>query len=145
MTERGIKLKLSTKGRYGLKAMYQLALLSDKNTPLPVKTVAEIIGVSELYLEQIFSVLKKNGLIKSVRGAQGGYFLAKYSYEITVGDVLRSLEGSFAPSSCVLEDSDSACLNAEDCVTKIVWERMKTSIDQCMDSITLQDMLDKNI
>ena len=145
MTERGIKLKLSTKGRYVLKAMYQLALLSDKNTPLPVKTVAEIIGVSELYLEQIFSVLKKNGLIKSVRGAQGGYFLAKYSYEITVGDVLRSLEGSFAPSSCVLEDSDSACLNAEDCVTKIVWERMKTSIDQCMDSITLQDMLDKNI
>ncbi|WP_028829658.1 RrF2 family transcriptional regulator [Proteocatella sphenisci] len=138
-------MKLSTKGRYGLKAMHQLAMLADENSPMPVKFVAEKIGVSELYLEQIFSVLKKHGLIKSVRGAQGGYFLAKHPDEITVGNVLRSLEGSFAPSNCVLEDSDSACLNAEDCVTKVVWEKMKTSIDQCVDSITLQDMLDKNI
>ncbi len=125
--------------------MHQLAMLADENSPMPVKFVAEKIGVSELYLEQIFSVLKKHGLIKSVRGAQGGYFLAKHPDEITVGNVLRSLEGSFAPSNCVLEDSDSACLNAEDCVTKVVWEKMKTSIDQCVDSITLQDMLDKNI
>lgn len=145
MTERGIKLKLSTKGRYGLKAIHQLAMLSDKNTPMPVKVVAEKIGVSELYLEQIFSVLKKCALIKSVRGAQGGYFLAKDSSEITVGDVLRCLEGSFAPSNCVLEDSDSSCSNSEDCVTKAVWEKMKTSIDECVDAITLQDMIDKNI
>jgi len=137
-------LKLSTKGRYGLKAIYELALVVNENSPLPIKIIAEKIGVSELYLEQIFSVLKKSNLIKSVRGAQGGYLLAKNPDEVTVGDVIRSLEGPIAPSSCV-SGEESNCLNAEDCVTKIVWEKMKNSIDVCMDSISLQDMLDKNI
>lgn len=137
-------MKLSTKGRYGLKAIYELALKVNEGMPLPIKTIAEKIGVSELYLEQIFSVLKKSKLIKSVRGAQGGYLLAKEPSEITVGDVIRSLEGSMAPSSCV-SGEDSSCMNSEACVTKIVWEKMKNSIDECMDSITLQDMLDKNI
>ncbi len=137
-------MKLSTKGRYGLKAIYELALNFNDNTPLPIKIIAEKIGVSELYLEQIFSVLKKNELVKSVRGAQGGYLLAKTPTDITVGDVIRALEGPVAPASCV-SGEQTPCMNAEECVTKIVWEKMKSSIDECMDAITLQDMLDKNI
>lgn len=137
-------MKLSTKGRYGLKAIYELALNVNNKTPLPIKIIAEKIGVSELYLEQIFSVLKKSELIKSVRGSQGGYLLATSPTEITVGDVIRALEGSVAPSSCVSGEQTS-CMNAEECVTKIVWEKMKRSMDDCMDAITLQDMLDKNI
>ncbi len=137
-------MKLSTKGRYGLKAIYELALKVNDNTPLPIKTIAEKIGVSELYLEQIFSVLKKSELVKSVRGAQGGYLLAKQASDITVGDVIRALEGPVAPASCV-SGEQNPCMNAEECVTKIVWEKMKSSMDECMDAITLQDMLDKNI
>lgn len=137
-------MKLSTKGRYGLKAIYELALKINDNMPLPIKTIAEKIGVSELYLEQIFSVLKKNELVKSVRGAQGGYLLAKHPSDITVGDVIRALEGPVAPASCV-SGEQAPCMNADECVTKIVWEKMKSSMDECMDAITLQDMLDKNI
>lgn len=136
-------MKLSTKGRYGLKAMYQLSVVFNENTPMPVKAIAEKIGVSELYLEQIFSVLKKNQLVTSIRGSQGGYLLARTPKDITVGDVIRSLEGPIAPSNCV-NDSES-CSNSEDCVTKIVWEKMKESINDCIDSISLQDMLEKNI
>lgn len=132
-------MKLSTKGRYGLKAMFELALdMSEK--PVPLKVIAKKQDISEQYLEQIFSSLKKADLVKSVRGSQGGYFLSKNKAEITVGDVLRVLEGDFALTDC-LSDNDS-CKNSQSCVTKLVWEKMKNSIEIAMDSITLKDMVE---
>ena len=89
-------MKLSTKGKYGLKAMFELAVSGNEKDPVPLKYIANRQEISDQYLEQIFSSLKKAGLVKSVRGAQGGYFLSKPASEITVADILRVLEGDMA-------------------------------------------------
>lgn len=134
-------MKLSTRGRYGLKAMFQLALHHGEG-PIPLNSIATKQGLSENYLEQLFSALRKDGLIKSVRGAQGGYMLAKDPECITVGNILRVLEGDMAPAECVIDDNVS-CDKEENCVTKLVWVRINDSINNVIDSITLQDMLNE--
>jgi len=134
-------MRLSTRGRYGLKAMYQLALHYGEG-PIPLNYVANEQGLSENYLEQLFSVLRKEGLLISVRGAQGGYMLAKHPEDITVGNILRALEGDMAPVDCVINDNVT-CEREEGCVTKLVWMRLKDSINNVIDSITLQDMLNE--
>lgn len=136
-------MKLSTRGRYGLKAMYQLAIHYGEG-PIPLKQIADEENLSENYLEQLVSQLRKEGLLISVRGAQGGYMLAMPPVEITVGNVLRVLEGNLAPADCIIE-GDNGCENEDNCVTKLVWIKIKDSIDEVVDSITLQDMLDENI
>jgi Rrf2 family transcriptional regulator, cysteine metabolism repressor len=135
-------MRLSTKGRYGLKAMFELAL-NESNGPVPLKHIAQKRNISEQYLEQIFASLRKAGLVKSIRGAQGGYLLGRTPDEITVGDIIVVLEGPVAPSECVLDSEN--CENSEECVTKIVWEKIKTSIEEVIDSITLQDMIDDHM
>lgn len=134
-------MKLSTRGRYGLKAMYQLALYSGEG-PTPLKQIAESQRLSESYLEQLVSVLRKEGLINSARGAQGGYMLSSKPSEITVGQILRCLEGDMAPSDCVMETDGFQCSREDQCVTKLVWVKIKDSVDEVIDSITLQDMID---
>lgn len=133
-------MKLSTRGRYGLKAMFQLALHYGEG-PISLNQIADKQSLSESYLEQLFSVLRKENLINSVRGAQGGYMLSRTPDKITVGAVLRSLEGNMAISDCVL-DENSDCSREDSCVTKLVWIKIKDSIDEVIDSITLQDMID---
>jgi len=134
-------LILSTKGRYGVKAAFDLALRFGEG-PVPLKNIAERQNISDPYLEQIIAVLRKDGLVSSVRGAQGGYFLSKDPKRITVGDIIRSLEGPLAPSECVLDDQDNECIRADYCVTRIIWEKIKESIDDVINSISLQDMVD---
>lgn len=137
-------MKLSTKGRYGLKAMFELSI-SQHTGPVPLKYIAKRQNISEQYLEQIFSALKKSGLVKSVRGAQGGYLLARAPKDITVGDVITVLEGPVSLSDCLIHED--VCKNAGICVTKAVWEKIKKGIDEVTNSITLQDMIndhDKN-
>jgi len=136
-------MRLSTRGRYGLKAMYQLAIHYGEG-PIPLKQIADKENLSENYLEQLVSQLRKEGLLTSVRGAQGGYMLAIPPREITVGNVLRVLEGDLAPADCIMEE-DYGCENEENCVTKLVWIKIKDSIDEVVDSITLQDMIDESI
>ena len=92
-------MKISTKGRYGLRAMIDIAVYREKE-PVPISKIAERQSLSERYLEQMMSLLRKNGLIRSVRGAGGGYVLARDASEISVGDVLRALEGSLEPVDC---------------------------------------------
>lgn len=135
-------MKLSTKGRYGLMAMFQLALDHGQG-PISLKFIAEKQQLSENYLEQLFSNLRKDGLINSVRGAQGGYMLSRDPNQITVGQVLRSLEGSLSPAECI--DVEKNCKRSEECATKTVLTKMKDSIDGVVDSISLQDMIDDNI
>lgn len=132
-------MRLSTRGRYGLKAMFQLALHYGEG-PIPLNQIADKQRLSENYLEQLFSTLRKEGLLSSVRGAQGGYMLAKSPEEIKVGDILRSLEGNMAPADCVM-DEYTDCSRDEFCVTRTVWMKIKDSIDEVIDSITLQDMV----
>jgi len=131
-------MKLSTKGRYGVKAMVDLAINYGKS-PISIKSISSRQNISEYYLEQLFSVLRKAELIKSIRGANGGYILAKDPKEITVYQVLEVLEGPIEISTCL--DSDG-CNNIDCCATRIVWKKIKDSIDSVTMAITLQDIVD---
>ena len=119
-------------------AMFELALNYGEG-PISLKKIAQKQELSDNYLEQLFSVLKKDGLLNSVRGSQGGYMLSKHPKDITVGDILRSLEGGLAPASCVVNENE--CLRDNSCATKLVLMKIKTSIDAVVDGITLEDMM----
>ncbi|MFI3209588.1 MAG: Rrf2 family transcriptional regulator [Peptostreptococcaceae bacterium] len=131
-------MKLSTKGRYGLKAMFELSI-SSMNGPVSIKQIAKNQNISEQYLEQLFRTLRKKGFIKSIRGAQGGYLLAKDPIDITVGDILIALEGPVSLSACIIDED--ACKNSNTCVTKAVWEKVKKGIEDVINDINLQDMI----
>lgn len=131
-------MKLSTKGRYGLKAMFDLAL-NYGDQPISLSSIAERRSISLSYLEQLIAQLKKAKLVKSIRGAQGGYMLIDKPSEISVGQILRSLE-QLAPVECVLEDYE--CDSSEFCVTRVVYKKILDSILDAVDNISLQDMLD---
>ncbi|MEG1255298.1 Rrf2 family transcriptional regulator [Clostridium sp.] len=131
-------MKLSTKGRYGVKAMVDLAVNYGKE-PISIKSISGRQNISEYYLEQLFSVLRKANLIKSIRGSGGGYILCKDPKDITVYEILEVLEGPIEISTCL--DSD-ACNNIDCCATRIVWRKIKDSIDSVTLSITLQDIVD---
>jgi len=132
-------MRFSSRGHYGLKAMFDLARHYGTG-PVPLKSIAERQNLSGQYLEQLIAMLKKAGLVKSVRGAQGGYILARRPEEIKVGDVLRALEGPLAPVDCVNEIDPKECDQADFCITRTVWEKIRNSIAQVMDSITLADL-----
>jgi Rrf2 family protein len=132
-------MKLSTKGRYGVKAMFELAL-NYGGEPVSIKSIAEKINVSEYYLEQLFAGLRKAKLIKSIRGAQGGYVLARPPAEITAGNILDVLEGPIEISECIEED-EASCSRAGYCATRLLWLKISDSVNQVINSITLQDML----
>ncbi|MGB9663024.1 MAG: RrF2 family transcriptional regulator [Moorellaceae bacterium] len=133
-------MKLSTRGEYGLRAMFDLAQRYGEG-PISLKSVAERQDISEHYLEQLIAALRKAGLVRSVRGAQGGYILAKEPREIKVGDVIRVLEGPIAPVDCVSEKEGECCSRAETCVARTIWEKVRDSITGVLDSITLEDMV----
>jgi Rrf2 family protein len=131
-------MKLSTKGRYGLRAMLDLAV-SSAGDHVSLYNIAERQGVSENYLEQVFSALRKAGLVKSVKGAQGGYILAQQPSKTTVGTILRALEGDL---SVVDEEKENAAGNTViRCIKDKVWNRMNESLNKVVDSITLEDLL----
>lgn len=134
---------LSTKGRYGVRAAFDLALHYGEG-PIPLKNISERQNLSDPYLEQLIAILRKDGLVTSVRGAQGGYMLSRHPSEISVGDILRSLEGPMAPAECVLDDYDKECIKSDYCVTRVLWEKIMDSIDKVIDSISLQDMVEDN-
>lgn len=134
-------MKLSTKGRYGLRAMIDLALYSE-NEPVSIASIADRQNISVSYLEQLMAMLKKAELVKSIRGAQGGYILARTMSEISVGNILRALEGSINPVECQgYGDEGSTCNGSEACVTKYVWEKINNSINQTVDEIKLSDLV----
>ncbi len=135
-------MKLSTKGRYGVMAMLDLAIHNSEGQ-ISLKSIAERQDISENYLEQLFSLLRKSGLVKSIRGSLGGYVLADQPDKITVGAVLRALEGSLAPVDCVVENDPANCERSACCVTKMVWEKIRDSINDVVDSITLQDLTEE--
>ncbi len=134
-------LKLSTKGRYGVKAMVDLAIHYSEE-PSSIKSISERQNISEYYLEQLFSSLRKSNLIKSIRGAQGGYILNREPKDITIADIMGVLEGPVEISDCIDENSESSCSRIDCCATRLLWSKIKESIDQVMKFTTLQDMVD---
>ena len=134
-------MKLSTKGRYGLQAILDVACHPEEQ-PVPISSIAARQDLSEAYLEQLMAKLKKAGLIESQRGAAGGYLLAKDASSISVGDVLRALEGGLDACSCPgLKGDGSSCKGADACVTKYVWEKINESIARTVDEITLERLV----
>ena len=132
-------MKISTKGRYALRLMLDLAL-HHTGEPVSLKDIARRQEISDKYLEQIISVLNKAKYVKSVRGAQGGYNLTKRPEEYTVGMILRLTEGSLAPVACV--EDEMQCKRMHDCATLMVWKKMNDAINEVVDSITLADLVD---
>ncbi len=132
-------MKISTRGRYGLRAMIDMAAYRDQG-PIATHTIAQRQGISERYLEQLMVPLKRAGLIKSIRGPQGGYTLAKNPDQIKAGDVIRILEGPLAPVDCVSEVNPDECNRAESCVTRKLWTQVRDSVTEILDSYTLTDL-----
>lgn len=135
-------MKISTKGRYALRVMLDLAS-NNTGEYIKVKSIADRQGISEKYLEQIIAVLNKAGYVKSVRGAQGGYKLAKAPSYYTVGMILRLTEGSLSPVACLENEDEVDCDKSSGCVTLSVWRELKAAIDNVVDNITLENLLER--
>ena len=132
-------MKLSTKGRYGLRAMVDLAVYS-KGEHVSLSSIAERQEISTNYLEQVFSILRKSGLVKSVKGAQGGYVLSEKAADIKVGRILRALEGPLTVIDQNEESSDTPQSKIQHCLKICVWDKMNESLNNMVDSITLEDL-----
>lgn len=133
-------MKISTRGRYALRLMIDLAKNTD-GEPIRLKDISFRQQISDKYLEQIIAILNKAGYVKSTRGAQGGYMLKNKPKDYTVGMILRLTEGNLAPVACV-EDDSSECDRRESCVTFLLWQKLNNAINDVIDNITLQDLLD---
>ena len=136
-------MKISTKGRYGLRAIIDIAA-HDANEPIPIKEVSSRQEISENYLEQIIFPLKRAGIVKSVRGAQGGYLLSRPASKITVGEVLRALEGDLSPVECLANGEEPDCSRAQRCATLPLWRALQEAINQVVDNTTIQDLVDNH-
>lgn len=134
-------MKISTKGRYALRVMLDLAINSN-GACIPLKEIAARQSISEKYLEQIFTALSRANLVRSTRGAQGGYSVAKSTEEITVGMILRATEGDLAPVECV-SVSGGGCPRSVDCVTSQVWEKIRIAVDDVVNNISLSDLVSR--
>jgi len=133
-------MKLSTRGRYGTRVLLDLALL-DGEGPVPLKDIAQRQQISLLYLEHLIAPLVAAGMIRSMRGARGGIWLAKLPQEIKLSKVVELLEGSIAPVDCV--NDPKACPRSDSCVTRDIWVELKEAMDGVLKSKTLHDLVER--
>lgn len=131
-------MKISTKGRYALRLMLDLAV-HNTGENISLKDISSRQEISIKYLEQIVISLSRAGFVRSVRGSQGGYRLAREPKDYTVGSILRLIEGSLAPVSC-LDDEPNECPRAEQCATLELWKRLNDAINEVVDGMTLADL-----
>lgn len=136
-------MKLSTKGRYGLRAMIDLVIHAETE-PVSIASIAARQHISESYLEQLIAKLKKSGLVTSVRGAGGGYIPGRSAENMSVGDVLRALEGNLSPVECGGLLGDGSCSGSDMCVTKYVWQKINDSINHTVDEIKISDLVNES-
>jgi len=134
-------MKISTKGKYGLRALVDLAANSMVEA-VSISSIAQRQDISEGYLEQIMAKLRNAGIVTSTRGAHGGYKLALPAEDIFVGDVLRTLEGNIEPIDCPGLTGD--CSGSDSCVTKYLWKRINDGINEIVDEITLKSLIEES-
>ena len=140
-SEKRDKVKLSTKGRYGLRAVLDIALNSEEEA-VALSSIAERQNISISYLEQLIAKLRKAEIVKSTRGAKGGYVLARPAEEISIGEILRCLEGDLSPVDCAeIMGGESTCSASDICVTKFVWKRINDSINEAVDNLMLSELV----
>lgn len=134
-------MKISTKGRYALRMIVELATHSEESF-VSLKDIAESQNISKKYLEQIVPMLNSSGILRTNRGNKGGYMLARRADKLTIGDILRATEGTLAPVAC-LEFEPNTCTRASECSTLFVWEGLYKAVSDYLDSITVQDIIDR--
>ena len=134
-------MKLSTKSEYGLRAMLNIAM-NDSEVATSITDISKEEGISVAYLEQLLNKLRRQGLLESVRGPKGGYILSRDKSAITVGDIVKTLEGSLYPLHCVAtrDGSQSVCKKSKGCIPKLVWIKLAKTIGECLDSISLETL-----
>ncbi len=137
-------MKVSTKGRYALRIMLDLAL-HDSGGLVPLKEIAARQDITLKYMEQIISPLSKAGFVQSLRGSNGGYRLARKPSEYTVGDILRTLEGPLAPTACLEGGKEVNCPRADTCATITFWSGLNRVINEYVDSVTLEDLVNRQL
>jgi Rrf2 family protein len=133
-------MKLSTKGQYATRALLDLALHSGES-PILIKDISKREEISDSYLKQLFIPLKAAGLVRAVRGARGGFILARLPSQIKLIEIVQIMEGSTAPVECV--DDPGICSRSEVCVTRGVWAEIKEATDNVLESTTLQDLVER--
>ncbi|UOF91610.1 Rrf2 family transcriptional regulator [Fodinisporobacter ferrooxydans] len=134
-------MKVSNRTEYGLRALVCLAKLSN-GSPVPLRVIAENEDISEQFLDQIFLTLRRAQLVRSIRGANGGYMLEREPKDITMGEVVRTLEGSISPMACATEDMpENFCSRSQFCDTRSVWAKLAESMARALDGISLADVL----
>ncbi len=134
-------MKISTRGRYALRLMLDLAV-NHNGEYISIKDIANRQEISVKYLEQIITQLNKAGYVRSTRGAQGGYMLTRAPKEYTVGMILRLMEGEFAPVDC-LDGKENSCGRADLCVTLEVFKKIQGAIEEVVEQITLEDLVNR--
>ncbi len=135
-------MKISTKGRYALRLMLDLAI-NNTGDFITIKSIAQRQEISDKYLEQIITQLSRAGFVKSSRGAQGGYRLTKEPKEYTVGMILKLIEGSLAPVACV-EEEEHDCNRYGSCATLFVYQKINEAVNSVVDNITLEDLVERH-
>ena len=133
-------MKLSSRTRYGMRAMLELAIEYGKE-PLQIKTISDREDISNKYLEQLIAMLKSSGLVRSIRGPRGGYVLARPPAEINLKDIFTTLEGPLAPAECL--EHPEFCPRCTDCITRQIWTEIHDAITKILESKTLQDLVDQ--
>jgi Rrf2 family protein len=133
-------MRLSTKGRYGVRALVDIAL-NCNGGPVLLKDIAKRQDISAQYLEHLVAPLIRAGILRSIRGAKGGIALAKPPEEIKLSRVIEILEGSVAPVECV--DNAALCARSDECVTRDVWVEIKAAVMGVLESLTLKDLMDR--
>jgi Rrf2 family cysteine metabolism transcriptional repressor len=135
-------IRISTRGRYALRAAVDLALHADGD-PVSRRDIAARQGISADYVAQLFRQLRKAGLVEGVKGPGGGYRLVRDAVTISAGDVVRAVEGAIAVVQCVAPDEAPACDRMDGCVTRLLWGRLSAVMTEFLDSVTLQDLSDE--
>lgn len=134
-------MRVSTKGRYAIRFMLDLAL-HNTGEPVRIKDVAARQNISDKYLEQVVSILNKAGYVRSIRGPQGGYVLTRNPEDYTMGQILRLTEGDMVPVACLADDVNQ-CDRADNCVTLHFWKKLDDAISNVIDNTTLADLVEE--
>ena len=135
-------MRITTKSRYAVRSVYALVLMGGDENPVSLKKIAEYETISLKYLEQIFSTLKKYGIVDSIRGTYGGYILSKNPKEISVKDIIYAMDGPVKPVDCIDKDK---CSKYYDCSVNWLWDGLKLIVDNYLENISLYDMINKKI
>ncbi len=133
-------MKISSRTRYGIRAMLELAVNYGAGT-LQIRMIAERQNISVKYLEQLMAILKSAGFVRSIRGARGGYLLAKPPSKININELFRALEGPVVTVECV--ENESYCAKVADCIVRVLWVQVQEAIQSTLQSVTLQDLVDR--